>query len=620
VSWEAWPFKRVVVFDFEYHHPLGSRPSPRCLVLRELRSGAEFRYWREEIPHCPPFPTDKSTLWVAYYSVGDMQCLKDIGWQAPERLLDLYVEFRLRFNGLYPPFGWGLPSALKIFGLFRPEMAAKDFHRQRFIDDGPWTTETKIEGLTYCAGDVHDTAALFKAMAPGVHIAQALLRGRYMRAASAKEWNGVPIDRETYSLILRNKERIKMALIEESPLGRVLYDNGHLSFAHVNQHLYENDIAWPRTKKGRLATDTKTINEMARLYSGLKSWGQLASRLDSLDLLSWGIGPDNRNRVMLSPFKIWTGRNMPSNNEFVFGGNRAFRALIQPEPCTTLVNIDWGQQEIGIAAALSGDPELLAAYLTGDPYVAFAKKVGAIPDWATPKDITEFRRIRKIYKEASLGVLYGMTKYGLACKLGIGETEAEELLRAHRRTYSVFWKWSDAVVNHAMVHRELTAIFGWQLQVRCEASDPFFNADLDVWDDVGLDVQQREGKVKRKRRARKYPRLRSLRNFLMQANGAEMMRLASCFAIERGIKVCASMHDAFLIEAPDRDAKDTTKAMLDCMREASRAVLDGFELRADIDKGMSFSYPERYPVADKARDLWEKITTLARELNDKVED
>src|SRR5262249_36483142 len=155
--------------------------------------------------------------------------------------------------------------------------AAKEEHRQRFTEDGPWTTDTKLEGIAYRALDVQVTASLFQAMAPGINIAQALHRGRYMRAAALTEWVGIPIDCETYLQILRTKERIKLALIEESPVGRVLYDNGHLSFANMNRHLFENGMAWPHTKKGRLATDTKTINEMARLYPGLRSWGQLAS-------------------------------------------------------------------------------------------------------------------------------------------------------------------------------------------------------------------------------------------------------------------------------------------------------------------------------------------------------
>ena len=41
-----------------------------------------------------------------------------------------------------------------------------------------------------------------------------------------------------------------------------------------------------------------------------------------------------------------------------------------------------------------------------------------------------------------------------------------------------------------------------------------------------------------------------LRNFPMQAHGAEMLRIACCLATERGVRVCAPVHDALLIEAP----------------------------------------------------------------------
>ena len=43
---------------------------------------------------------------------------------------------------------------------------------------------------------------------------------------------------------------------------------------------------------------------------------------------------------------------------------------------------------------------------------------------------------------------------------------------------------------------------------------------------------------------------RSLRNFPMQANGAEMLRIACILLTEAGIRVCAPVHDALLIEAP----------------------------------------------------------------------
>ena len=48
----------------------------------------------------------------------------------------------------------------------------------------------------------------------------------------------------------------------------------------------------------------------------------------------------------------------------------------------------------------------------------------------------------------------------------------------------------------------------------------------------------------------------SIRNFPMQANGAEMLRLACILAIEAGVKVIAPVHDAILIEYPLDNAAD----------------------------------------------------------------
>ena len=68
---------------------------------------------------------------------------------------------------------------------------------------------------------------------------------------------------------------------------------------------------------------------------------------------------------------------------------------------------------------------------------------------------------------------------------------------------------------------------------------------------------------------------RSLRNFPMQANGAEMLRLACCLGIERGVEICAPVHDAVLIKAPLDRLDHDIAVMREAMAEASRAVLGG---------------------------------------------
>jgi DNA polymerase-1 len=99
---------------------------------------------------------------------------------------------------------------------------------------------------------------------------------------------------------------------------------------------------------------------------------------------------------------------------------------------------------------------------------------------------------------------------------------------------------------------------------------------------------------------------RSLLNYPMQANAAEMMRIACCLATERGVTVCAPVHDAFLVEA-DAAAEDEILALVqDAMREASRAVLDGVEVGTEA---YVVRWPDRY-IDDKGAAMWSRVNEL----------
>ena len=99
---------------------------------------------------------------------------------------------------------------------------------------------------------------------------------------------------------------------------------------------------------------------------------------------------------------------------------------------------------------------------------------------------------------------------------------------------------------------------------------------------------------------------RSLRNFPMQANGAEMLRIACCLATERGIEVCAPVHDAVLICAPLDQLETDIAVMRAAMAEASRLVLAGFELATDVK---IIRWPDRY--ADPCgTEMWNRVSNL----------
>jgi DNA polymerase I-like protein with 3'-5' exonuclease and polymerase domains len=96
-------------------------------------------------------------------------------------------------------------------------------------------------------------------------------------------------------------------------------------------------------------------------------------------------------------------------------------------------------------------------------------------------------------------------------------------------------------------------------------------------------------------------------NFPMQANGAEMLRLACCQATERGIRVCALVHDALLIEAPLDEINEHVAELQTCMREASQIVLGGvLKLGSDAEV---VRWPERY-MDERGAMMWQTVRRL----------
>jgi DNA polymerase I len=314
--------------------------------------------------------------------------------------------------------------------------------------------------------------------------------------------------------------------------------------------------------------DDDSFREMARTYPReVGPMRELRHTLGQLRLTDLEVGPDGRNRVLLSAFRSRTGRNQPSNSKFVFGPSTWLRSLIRPGPGRALTYCDWSQQELGIAAALSEDMRMMDAYRSGDFYLTFAKMAGAVPADATKET---HGRERDRFKTVALGVLYGLWADGLARKLGEAPCRGRELLELHRRTFRRFWQWSDAMEADAMLTCRLRTVFGWTLQVGSDANP------------------------------------RSLRNFPMQGNGAEMMRLAACLATERGLTVCAPVHDAFLIEAAADQIEADTAAMQIAMQEASELVLPGFPLKTEAK---IVRYPDRF-TDPRGERMWRTVMTI----------
>jgi hypothetical protein len=726
-------FERVVCCDFEYSQPDGETPSPVCMVAHDLGTGERWRLGSDELhqSESAPFAVDERTVFIAYYASAEINCFRALGWKIPVRILDLFVEFRCITSGMPVPCGNGLLGALAYHGLDSIDAVEKDELRKLAMRGGPYSESEKVALLDYCETDVVALDKLLRAMLPKIDLSRALLRGRYMAAASAMETAGIPVDVQTLVRLRENWESIKSSLVVEvdadygvyvptnrkhinadSPFGQTIlaeaetwkidphelldavdyvwkenresskaffkskeivrkitgltvnritkWENGfyrdHSSYpgfdataravagrfpalgigtgfdsetgydqtdyaatlwdilrdeqdkpsarqapeiirqavemvvkggstveqpmsfstSRFAEYLAENNIPWPRLESGALDLSDDAFRQMSKRYPQLSALRELRHALSQMRLSELAVGPDSRNRCMLSAFRSKTGRNQPSNSKFLFGPSCWLRSLIKPGPGRAVAYVDWSQQEFGIAAALSGDCNMMEAYSSGDPYLAFAKQAAAVPPEATKQS---HPNEREQFKVCALAVQYGMQSKSLAEQLGKPEVAARHLLQLHRQTYPKYWRWSQAAVDRAMLYGRLHTVFGWQVHVGVN-SNP-----------------------------------RSLSNFPCQGNGAEMLRLACCMATEHGIQVCAPIHDAILIEADSNEIDSAVRETQEMMVEASRIVLSGFELRSDAEV---VRYPDRY-VDKRGETMWNRVMGVLESVEEPAE-
>jgi DNA polymerase-1 len=559
--------KKIWLVDFEFTAPLGNRPRPICMVAQTFPSGETKRVWLWDDPPAEcPIPMGADFVYVAYLASAELGCHLALQWELPVHVVDVYAEFRNLTSGLVMPGGNSLLGALQWFGLGGISSVEKSAMRELAMRGGPYSAEEKGALLEYCESDVVALAQLLPRMIPRLNLPHALVRGRYVKAVAHVEWTGIPIDVPTLDAITSSWPDIKRHLIAEVDRNYGVYDGATFKLDRWASWCTEKGITWPRLPSGALDLKRDTFREMGRLRPEVNPMHELRSTLSELRLNNLAVGPDGHNRYLVGVFGAKTGRNTPSSAKAVFGPSRWIRHLIKPNEGMALAYVDWSQQELGIAAKLSGDPAMQNVYRESDPYIAFAKLARAVPADATKQSHPSERAN---YKVCALAVLMGMGPDALGAATGTCEAMGRRLLRQHKELFPRFWRWSDNQVDRAMLGEVLSTVYGWQLHPGADGPTTY-------------------------------------RNFALQANGADMMRLAAIAITERGIRLCALIHDAVMIEAPLDDIERAVAETQNCMAAASRAVLDGFELGSEAHV---IRWPDRFEEA-RGSGMWATVMDL----------
>lgn len=134
---------------------------------------------------------------------------------------------------------------------------------------------------------------------------------------------------------------------------------------------------------------------------------------------------------------------------------KEIRKCFVPEPGCLFFSADYSQIELRIMAHLSGDENMIEAFCEGlDIHRATAAKI-----WKEPLDeVTDAQR--KKAKQANFGIIYGITAFGLAQRMGIPNGEARQLIQDYFATFPKVHTFMENAITTAREKKYAETMFG----------------------------------------------------------------------------------------------------------------------------------------------------------------
>ena len=271
------------------------------------------------------------------------------------------------------------------------------------------------------------------------------------------ERNGAMIDpaalSETSRLFTERMKALEAQIFQEA--GGIQFNI--LSPKQVGEILFERMkiVDKPKkTKTGQYVTSEDvleslraehTIVDLILKYRGLKKL--LGTYVDALPQLvnpATGKIHTSFNQTVTATGRLSSSnpnlQNIPVRDE---DGKEVRKAFI-PEPGCKFFSADYSQIELRIMAHLSQDQNMIEDFKLGhDIHAATAAKVFH----KTIDEVTKSERSKA--KTANFGIIYGISAFGLAQRMGVSRTEAKELIENYFKTYSGIKNYMDKSIEDA---------------------------------------------------------------------------------------------------------------------------------------------------------------------------
>lgn len=202
---------------------------------------------------------------------------------------------------------------------------------------------------------------------------------------------------------------LKKQGLKQSPFVKPKYTkDDSLLEAAIEYHCKQCGIdSWPRTRTKKVDTSAKIIEKYAAGENLIKHYQRHQGQLSALRTYAPNakghieafdyIGTDYIQRPDFGPFGTQTARNAAKAKSYCFLGPHWIRMLVEPPKGKVVCECDYSAQEVFIAGAITGDQNMIDAYMSNDVYMYYAQLTGMYPkDLPIP---TEEQRSEEWYQE-----------------------------------------------------------------------------------------------------------------------------------------------------------------------------------------------------------------------------
>jgi DNA polymerase-1 len=224
-----------------------------------------------------------------------------------------------------------------------------------------------------------------------------------------------------------------------------------------------------------------------------------------------------------------------------------------------LLTADYSQIELRILAHFSGDPALSRAFeLDRDIHGVVAARIFGVPESAVDGSM------RRVAKTVNFGVIYGLSPYGLAARLGISQAEAAAFIDAYFREYAGVDQFITRTLEAALAAGRVETILGRRRPIAGIKNTTGRNRNLAE---------------------------RTAVNTVIQGSAADLIKMAM-IKIDRRLRADAlqarmilQIHDELVFEAPEGEIASLAALV---QHEMNTALALQVPLKVDLGAGVNW--------------------------------